>query len=108
PKPCVFVLRGGGKDKRLTLRMTAKGKYSLTTPKGTGSADTTKNVKPAGEWNRLLVRRKEGLLVIFVNDQIIISMGLPSAPEKSTIELRPEGEMNFGNLFVREIKKKAS
>ena len=48
----------------------------------------------------------EGPVVrVTLNGKANIGRGLSGAPEKGAFVLQPEGEMEFGNLFVREIKK---
>ncbi len=104
-KPCLFVLREGDKEKQITLTLSAEGKYSLTAPGDKGSEHSTKRLKSAGQWNRMRVSREGNSLALSLNGHDIFAMKFPSAAEKGPIELRPEGEMDFGNFFVWELKK---
>jgi hypothetical protein len=101
-KPCVFVLRTGKKAKEISLGLTAEGKFSLNGEEWY----QTKQLKPVGQWNRFRASRTRGSLLLYLNsEEDFLVSKLPSAAEKGAFELRPEGEMNFGNLFVREVKE---
>jgi hypothetical protein len=104
-KPCVFVLRGGDKDKRITLKLTADRKYILNCPGDDDEPRLLERLKPAGQWNRLRVSRERESLLLYVNGHDSVTSKLPSAAVKGPLGLRPEGEMEFGNLFVREVKE---
>jgi hypothetical protein len=111
-KPCVFMLRTGEKDKEITLGLTPEGKFSLNggewykTKVRDGARYKTKQIKPVGQWNRLRASRTRGSLLLFLNSkEDFLVLKLPSAADKGAFELRPGDEMNFGNLFVREVKE---
>jgi hypothetical protein len=69
-----------------------------------------KGLKPAGQWNRLriaVVGNKS--LKTFFNGTPDLDLGGDKEPlgihTTGAFVLHPEGEMDFGNLFVRELKK---
>lgn len=101
--PCHFVFReGNGGELKLTL--TPGGKI---TGFGTdGQVLTSEQVKPAGQWNRLDVTLKGKELTFTINHKAvsIAKATFGQAPPKGTFRLQPEGEMDFANLFVRELK----
>jgi hypothetical protein len=102
-KPCVFVLRTGKKAKEITLSLTADGKYSLNCG-GDKVSSQMKNLKPAGNWNRLFISRACGALELTAYGKGNSVSKLTDTADKGAFELRPGDEMNFGNLFVREVK----
>jgi len=63
-----------------------------------------KNMKPAGQWNRLQVLLEPHVLHVILNGKKCANAGLAGAPERGSFALQPESEMEFGNLFVRELK----
>jgi hypothetical protein len=103
---CAFTLRNG-KNGEITLRLT-DGQYMLTV-KGTGgeaaSGGSFQGLKPAGQWNRLRASLKGDSVTVTVNgSKLPAEASVNTAPEKGSFQIRPEGEMDFGNLFVRELK----
>jgi hypothetical protein len=78
-KPCEFVLRGVG----LVFK--------------------PQDVKPAGQWNRLRVTMKGKSYMWELNGKNAggTDVGIPA---KDTLTLHPASEMDFANLFVRELK----
>jgi hypothetical protein len=104
-KPCVFYLHGGERE-GVVVTLTANGR-SFWNPT---SADKPllgefKDFKPAGQWNRLRVSRKGNTYQMSVNgkgEKTVEGLGKPG---KGAFMLRPMGEMDFGNLFVRELTK---
>jgi hypothetical protein len=110
----------GAKRTGFVLRRTDTGDVSVGfNPDGTfdvqgsvekGSAWKTpdaqaKGLKPAGQWNRLSVTAQGRKLTIALNGQVVKEMDAPELPAKGTFALTPTGEMDFGNLFVRELSK---
>jgi hypothetical protein len=59
-------------------------------------------LRPAGQWNRLRFTRK-GLVT--VNGKTVLGVELRGTPPPGPLAMHPEGEMDFANLFVRELKK---
>ena len=101
-KPCVFVLHSG-KDSPNVL-LDPAGKYSAAAQNWVANGDFL-GLKPAGEWNRFRATKKGKLLEFTVNGQQVQKTILGDALEQGTFELRPDGEMDFGNLFVRPLEK---
>jgi hypothetical protein len=111
---CHFILRQGqGKD-AIDLHLTADGKCSLSahsSGRGFGEGGQAQGLKPSGQWNRLHVSMNSGekkrAIKATLNGKILFDSkeSPPLGPEKGVFVLRPEGEMDFGNLFVRELKK---
>ncbi len=67
--------------------------------------------KVGGQWNRLAVTVKEGKaagqeLTVTLNGKLLGRETGPALerPEKGSLVIDPEGEMDFANLFVRELK----
>jgi hypothetical protein len=99
PGSCVFIFRDGmGGELKLTL--TSDGKFVL--PVGGGEVSGNWPVK---SWNRLQASLQEKSFQVIVNGKNLAQLSGSSLPEKGAFVLRPEGEMDFGNLFVRELKK---
>jgi 3-keto-disaccharide hydrolase len=97
---CTIGLRDGD---NLELTLTPAGKVTVLAP-GTRAGRDAPGVKPAGQWNRLQVAIKGPAVEVTVNGQFVLSMKRSGLPAKGTFALRPEGAMDFGNLFVRERK----
>jgi hypothetical protein len=108
-KPCAIVLRdgpGGG----IKLTFTPQGKWErniLGHDIGWGKAP----LSPVGQWNRLRGSIEQGGVQLTLNGKKLeigegkrAEGGPPALPPKGPFILRPEGEMDFANLFVRELK----
>src|SRR5262249_24907894 len=100
-----------GKEGKGTLSIAADGSFRLGTEvnrsgasEGTGKGGMLKGLKPVGQWNRLGVTLKEKSIAVSVNGGAPTEFSGP-LPPKGTLALEPEGEMEFGNLFVRELGK---
>src|SRR5262249_22928297 len=65
-----------------------------------------KALKPVGQWNRLHVKLADGKFQARINEKhVFVDTTIGGTPGKGAFSLLPEGEMDFGNLFVREVKK---
>jgi hypothetical protein len=95
---CTFLVGDGKADINVTV--TAANTLTATAP-GAQISSAGGVVKPAGQWNRLKVTM-EGDIV--VNDKKLASVRSASNPKKGSLTLRPDGAMDFANLFVRELK----
>jgi hypothetical protein len=62
-------------------------------------------LRPAGQWNRFRATLRDKSLKMTVNAGRAAERTNMLFPAKGTIGLRPEGEMDLGNLFVRELGK---
>ncbi len=110
PAPCVFTLREGKND-AVKLTLTAEGTGVITVP-GSQITATTKGINLAGKWHRLRAALTKDAIRVRVDGlsnkaTLDVQMSLKDAviPAQGAFALRPEGEMDFGNLFVRELKK---
>ncbi|HJT77504.1 MAG TPA: DUF1080 domain-containing protein, partial [Gemmataceae bacterium] len=112
---CNFILRQG-ENRTAELRVTSDGHVGVvetaSTPRGgtgqgTVSSETFKGLKPAGQWNRLQVQLAGKRVKATINGASAEAgaLTLPAPlPSKGSLALQPEGEMDFANLFVRELK----
>jgi hypothetical protein len=102
-KPCVLILRddeAGG----VKLTLTADSKWSLGIQgKVPGTAEAAP-FKPIGEWNRLQASLEGNSFKLKLNGKEISEGSPPAMPEKGAFVLRPEGPMEFANLFMRPLK----
>src|SRR5260370_523090 len=85
-------------------------------PKKTGNRETrlkrlnfresanTSALKPAGNWNRLMIAVKGQSFQARINGQLVQTANWAVVPEKVGLALDPHGQMDFCNLFVRELK----
>jgi hypothetical protein len=105
--PCTFVLRGGEKDEVTftilpdeQLALERKGQrgheWSIASPRTVPLS--------AGQWNRLTLKLKGKSFEARINGKLAESQPSVDLPTKGTFALRPEAEMDFANLFVRELK----
>jgi hypothetical protein len=119
-KPCSFLVREGkGGFVKLTITPSGKVSIDMEVREGTrlahaGNDLEGKGLKAAGQWNRLSVAvvgqksLKVSLNGTTAADIDVVRDKIPSDldfPSSGAIALHPEGEMDFGNLFVRELKK---
>jgi hypothetical protein len=103
PAACVFALREG-KEPAVRVTVSTDGTITLPGPKG-GQSRPCKDLKSAGQWNRLRVALKGTSLTVTVNHKRFAETTVAGAPERGAFALRPESEMEFGNLFVLSAAK---
>jgi hypothetical protein len=106
PAPCTFVFRKG-KDRAVPLTVAADGtaSTSVSLPGGvTGQSRTFSGLRPSGEWNRLHATLQGTSVKMTINGKATLAMDLTGLPLRGTFALEPGGEMEFANLFVRELK----
>jgi Domain of Unknown Function (DUF1080) len=96
---CTFVLR---EEKDVKVAMSPVGKMSWSAGGAGGHIDTV--INPPGSWNRLRVTVTQDALKVTVNDKLVHTSERTSLPAKGALVLSPQGEMDFANLFVRELK----
>jgi hypothetical protein len=112
-KSCEFVLRQGKNGHvKVSVQSDGKVKTSLhyTTPDGAedsnrSSSEETNALKPAGQWNRLQAILGGKTLKITINGKPLEDIKVGLVPLKGTFALSPSSEMDFANIFVRELKK---
>jgi hypothetical protein len=97
-KACTFILGDGKRD--MVLTVTPAGTYTMTA-RGGDASGVARQLKPAGEWNRVRVTWERD---VAFNGEIQAPLASSTAPKKVTLTLRPQGEMDFANLFVRQLK----
>jgi hypothetical protein len=95
---CSFVLGDGKKEIKATL--TSAGKFTFAEP-GVDSSGDVKELKPAGQWNRLRITQKG---TVALNGKTLVAVDTTAAPKTVSLNLQPDGEMDFANLFVRQLK----
>jgi hypothetical protein len=101
-EPCTFTLRGGPAA-AVALELAPSGKYTLHGPKAPAAGES-KDLRPAGQWNRLHATLRGGKAEVTLNGKPLAAADLAGAPAQGPFVLGPAGEMDFGNLFVRELK----
>jgi Domain of Unknown Function (DUF1080) len=106
-KPFAFVVRDSKEVMfPLQLSVTAAGMFTQQHGGVTETRDDKDKFKPVGQWNRLRASQMGKSVQVTVNGKELIKDFMMSpAPEKGTFVLRPEGAMDFGNLFVRPLGK---
>ena len=102
-KSCLFTVNCE-KNLGITLSLSPTGEYKIKASDA-GTAGTFKELKPSGKWNRLRVMVFGGRLEVTVNDGKPAGLYKFSLPEKKVLGLHPDGQMEFRNLFVRELGK---
>jgi hypothetical protein len=100
--PCELFLRQS-KEGDVKLTLTPDGQVVTTTGRGHSSAGM--EFKPTGQWNRLRASLRGDELSLTINGKGRLTRSLASAADSGALVLLPEGEMDFCNLFVRELKK---
>jgi hypothetical protein len=98
---CAFDLRGG---KDVVLTVTPAGRSTLQSPKLHAESTGTPGLKPAGQWNRLRATLKGGIVEVFYDGRAWNSYRVDDLPPKGRFGIRPQGEMDFANLFVRDLR----
>jgi hypothetical protein len=113
-KPCAFLVHDS-REGHTSVTISPDGKIergdkSLIRTQGPrewheeSSKKTTAALKPAGQWNRLQVTDSGGTFAVIVNGTVVRELNMSVSPRKGAFGLRPGGEMDFANLFVRELK----
>jgi hypothetical protein len=114
-KPCVFMVHESREGHmRVTIgpdgKIDAHGRELIRTQgpgerydeSGTGAHTA---LKPVGQWNRLQVTLAGATSSVAVNGTVVRELtNKVSAPQKGAFVLQPQGEMDFANLFVRELR----
>ena len=107
PTSCELVLREN-REASVLLTFKADGTFVHQFPAGEYFARSKprilKELQPAGQWNRLKVVVKGKSLTVTVNGKEVENHATTEPEPKSQFVLRPEGEMDFANPFVRELK----
>ena len=69
------------------------------------ASSTLKNLKPAGQWNRLQATLKGKLLEVNINGKPGGEQDITGLAPTGKFGVVVDGEMDFRNLFVRELRK---
>jgi hypothetical protein len=113
-KPCAFLVHDGP-DGHVRVTIGPDGKVDRTFkdvihtqgPR-VWSEESSKGaltvLKPVGQWNRLQVTDAGATFKVTINDTEVTELSTAVSPRKGAFALRPGGEMDFANLFVRELK----
>jgi hypothetical protein len=105
-KVCKFGFVAGAKG-FLELEIDPGNGLTLSGPTGSSTGfRAVRGMKPAGQWNRLRVKQTDSFIGVEING---ITVGVGSRqtlefPPEGGFALRPKGEMDFANVFVRELK----
>jgi hypothetical protein len=113
-KPCAFLVSDSREGHiRVTLGPDGKIERSDKSQIRTqgprewyeeGSKRTDTVLKPVGQWNRLQVTDAGAIFRVTVNGAEVRELNMTVSRRKGVFALRPGGEMDFANLFVRESK----
>jgi hypothetical protein len=95
---CAFALGDGKRE--LKAAVTATGKIGVVVP-GSEILGDSAALKPPGQWNRLRITSNGELAI---NGKTELAIKGADLQGKIAFMLRPEGEMEFANLFVRPLK----
>jgi 3-keto-disaccharide hydrolase len=109
-QPCGFGLRESGKHGGLELTMDPNGGVLVSESLSSSGERFGPRLQP-GEWNRAVVSLSSSVptrntLKLKVNGQNALWQGTVGAGAGShaQLSLRPDGEMDFANIFVRPLK----
>jgi hypothetical protein len=65
---------------------------------------TPRSFKPAGEWNRLSAILRGNSLKVSINGDAVGEVSDSTLDPRGVLVVQPGSEMDFANLFVRELK----
>jgi hypothetical protein len=100
---CEFIVREGLAP-TYKLAASSDGKFTLAGP---GRETTVTGLKPNGQWNRLHATIRGDQLSVICNGAVraMQETNLANPPATGALTLHPSGEMDFANLFVRQLDK---
>jgi hypothetical protein len=110
---CEFILRQGKAglvglsivpDMR-SIYYLEETRDAFSSKRGTFPAGNWDILKPDGQWNRLHATLKGQSLKVTINGKMVTEDKARPIPTTGSLELWSEGQMEFRNLFVRELKK---
>jgi hypothetical protein len=113
-KPCAFLVHDG-REGHARVTVSPDGKVVLTfkdlirtqgpqVRAEESSTGASAALKPAGEWNRLQVTDAGGTFRVTINGTERKELTTAVSPRKGAFVLQPGSEMDFANLFVREVR----
>ena len=102
-KPCEFIFRDE-KGKEAKVILAVNGTIAVETSKDATSRmfDT---LELPGKWHRLFVTLKGANAEVLLSGPETAGVQFAIAPGKGRFSIKPMGEMDFANLFVRPLKK---
>jgi Domain of Unknown Function (DUF1080) len=105
-KPCTFTLYDPDGDHVITVAPDGKVNAivrSFRHPIGlTASAEQA--LKPLGQWNRVKLTFPESVFSVTINGASVQPLSAANSRRKRRFGLWPRCEMEFANLFMRELK----
>jgi hypothetical protein len=103
PSQCEFSVREGLAPANKLL-VSSDGKLTLTGP---GREMAISGLKPNGQWNRLHATIRGNQLSVTCNGAVraMQETNLANPPATGVFSLHPSGEMDFANMFVRQLDK---
>jgi hypothetical protein len=113
-KPCAFLVCDS-REGHIRVTIGPDGKIeradkSLIRTQGPreryeeGSKKSMAALKTVGQWNRLQVKDTGTTFRVTVNGTEVRELSTAVSPRKGAFAVKPEGQMDFANLFVRELK----
>jgi hypothetical protein len=103
PKPCTIVLRAAQAGVELTITPEGKAVICANMIK----SNLLEDARLTDKWNRIRASIKGEKIIIAINGKTIQDDVVATPiPVKGGFALRPEGPMEFANLFVRELNSK--
>jgi hypothetical protein len=110
PGRCAVVLRRG-KNTAVNLLIVSDNEAEVTVVSvspGLQHSDVTPDIraelKPLGQWNRLHATLVGKSLKLNFNGKLAAKVDISGAESSGSFGIGARGEMEFGNLFVRELK----
>ena len=104
---CEFIFRSGT-DTEVRLTLARDGSFK----RGVGSRNSSeiahgafKDLKPDGQWNRLVATLTGISLKVAINGKPATELDNPAVKTKGRFGVLARGEMDFANLFVRELPR---
>jgi hypothetical protein len=105
-KRSIFVFRQGMRGSAIVdVARDGTIKANLG-PNSDSAVSTFKDLKPAGEWNRLHATVRGKTLKVTISGKPATELDITSLATQGTFGVYSEGEMDFRNLFVRDLGKK--
>src|SRR5262249_55630162 len=103
--PCDFTFREGKKGVA-RFNVSRNGTTFLSQdPSGSVEGKSLAKFKPEGQWNRLVAVLKGKSIKVTVNGESAGELAIPDLAPQGPLALKSDGEMDFANLFVRELKE---
>ncbi len=111
-KPWAFLVHDGA-DGQVWITLAPDGKIERTfkdvvhtqgpqVRKEEGSQGASVVLKPAGQWNRLQATDTGRTFKVMINGTAVKELTTAVSSRRGVFALRPEGKMDFANLFVRQ------